>query len=102
MGVYFKDLKLPENCASCWVADICFYRILSGDKGYTNRIDTCPMIEVPTPHGSLIDAKQLKNYFADVYEQNDSQAEERILSLNGICSAIDNVEFDHALILPEE
>jgi hypothetical protein len=44
---------MPENCADCpvgWCNNLILFS--ESDK----RADNCPLVEVPTPHGRLIDA----------------------------------------------
>ena len=61
MSVIIKGLKMPKNCGECiWIqrgypdwCDLPMGRDLFNDK---KRPDWCPLIEVPTPHGPLIDA----------------------------------------------
>lgn len=67
MGVYIKDMNMPENCSECR------FGILSGDRDwcavslkYRNHEtaghvpDDCPLVEVKTPHGDLIDRNELE------------------------------------------
>lgn len=62
MGVYVKGMKFPDSCCVC--------PIMNQDDGYCevnhdraddiwNRPEWCPMVEVPTPHGRLIDGSEL-------------------------------------------
>lgn len=72
MGVYVKDVTAPKNCTGCiavhyyvsMVGDagmLCEVTGLSMDDYYSGgRPDWCPLIEVPEPHGRLIDADKLK------------------------------------------
>lgn len=71
MGVYVKDATAPKNCTGCiavhyymsMVGDagmLCEVTGLSMDDYYSDgRPDWCPLIEVPEPHGRLIDADAL-------------------------------------------
>lgn len=45
MSILIKGMKMPESC------DIC---PIEGCE-YINKKFTCPLIEIPTPHGRLID-----------------------------------------------
>ena len=51
MGVYIKDLKVPENCDFCPI-------FLSFTTCGCDR-DHCMFQDVPEPHGDLIDRKAL-------------------------------------------
>ena len=61
MGVYIKGVDIPTNCTDCR------YMPLVGCNPYQDnglspshhRHRTCPLIEVPEPHGRLIDADEL-------------------------------------------
>lgn len=60
MGVYFKGMKMPENCLNCDVNTSYNYcPVLCRDTSnirYDKRFDDCPAVEVKEPHGRLIDA----------------------------------------------
>ena len=66
MSILIKDMEMPETCEECsfhcyhsdgeyvCVATQLFYPMnLANSKGI--RKDWCPLVEVPTPHGDLID-----------------------------------------------
>lgn len=62
MGIYLPNMEMPTKCSECLFAKlsptgeslICNYMlsIVSWDE----RPFDCPLVEVPTPHGRLIDA----------------------------------------------
>ena len=62
MGVYIKGKRKPDTCYDCDFvdgSDDCFFGL-----GYTGDMcdcvyEDCPLIEVKTPHGRLIDADAL-------------------------------------------
>ena len=64
MSVIVKGMEMPKNCWECSLSDIdddfgrcCLY---SGIACLTiGRQDNCPLVEIPTPHGQLIDADEL-------------------------------------------
>lgn len=71
MGVYVMGMKMPKNCEECDFATIdgidfeydlfckCSKKYCDLDAlGYPIGWN-CPLIEVPTPHGRLIDADAL-------------------------------------------
>ena len=63
MGVYIPNMEKPKDCSECILAD----KHLNGlcEAKYYCRLeaDNCPLIEIPTPHGRLIDASELiKSY----------------------------------------
>lgn len=68
MSVLIKGMKMPNNCT------ICRFCVPEADPGdgemcmatgrfmppcSTERLDECPLVEVPFPHGRLIDADAL-------------------------------------------
>ena len=59
MGILIK-IKMPKGCWACPFAVGKYYECLFTKKtsnwGLTTRPSDCPLIEVPTPHGRLIDA----------------------------------------------
>lgn len=67
MSVLIKGMKMPDSCIACKFGREVNYtgdfeeKCLINDKcGYVSvrkpRLDTCPLVEVKTPHGRLIDA----------------------------------------------
>lgn len=52
MSVLIKGMEMPESCESCRFEDFggCMFRVKKED---------CPLVEVPTPHGRLVDAGEL-------------------------------------------
>ena len=64
MSVLIKGMKMPKSCVDCILYDLdseqCpIYAIYKEDFS-EKRFEKCPLIEVPTPHGRLIDADALK------------------------------------------
>lgn len=68
MSILIKGVEMPKCCKNCFgcnadlfsdngiacVVYLCqFTRTATGEEGV---LDICPLIEVPTPHGRLIDA----------------------------------------------
>ena len=65
MGVYVKDMVMPETCYECPCLredDLDGVKALQcnvtfrTDVGGGRRPAECPLVEVATPHGNLIDA----------------------------------------------
>ena len=64
MAIYIKGVDIPTNCTDCR------YRPLVGCNPYQDnglspsdhRHRTCPLTEVPEPHGRLIDADACIDY----------------------------------------
>lgn len=67
MSVLIKGMKMPERCEGCLMYrhnaeyDYAYCCISSVNVlGHGNaRLNNCPLVEVPTPHGRLIDADEL-------------------------------------------
>lgn len=71
-SVLIKGMKMPKNCLVCklrgdgsdskYIWDCPFTGLeYTREEGETRRLDGCPLVEVPTPHGRLIDADELAN-----------------------------------------
>lgn len=74
MGVYIKGMEMPDSCDVCKFSDwsnlhqtacckILEYEPCFNDfsSEYKTRIsDLCPLVEVPEPHGRLIDVNDVK------------------------------------------
>ena len=63
MSVLIKGMKMPDNCESCAFESGFGFCLAKSDNfcGYTNyrkRPDWCPLVEVPEPHGRLIDGDE--------------------------------------------
>ena len=90
MSVLIKNMQMPKNCKECpflYDGNACYAMNLpispflplvcngSTDEYKLNefpfeekRVDWCPLVEVPTPHGRLIDAdkgKEAMDYVCD-------------------------------------
>ena len=65
MGVYVKDMEMPRGCIFCPLYQFSIYRtecVITGNcivgSEETGRNPDCPLVEVPVPHGNLIDTSQ--------------------------------------------
>lgn len=73
MSILIKGMEMPTNCADCplnydqmacgvtgtgWWSDS---MVLLNFDSYKERLQDCPLISIPTPHGRLIDADELAN-----------------------------------------
>ena len=70
MSVLIKGMKMPGSCTMCWLSPICpvWVKEVSRHKGYDDRLPDCPLVEIPTPHGHLIDSAELLSAkFAGIY-----------------------------------
>lgn len=65
MGVYIKNMNKPSKCNECYF-NFKNYCDLLDDNTPSDSIDCrCPLVEVRTPHGRLIDADDYKKLLAD-------------------------------------
>lgn len=55
MSVLIKGMDMPRHCDECF-----FYTEKSGGICRVSYEGRCPLVEVPTPHGRLIDADKLE------------------------------------------
>ena len=72
MSLFIKcNIGLPQGCKSCPFnyTDVC----IASNKGIDTRAfvhlrhPDCPMVELPTPHGRLIDSNELLDDFMKAY-----------------------------------
>lgn len=71
MAILIENMEMPKNCDSCRIMEFedtnCINEFYCGcpivfqahPQGVDHRPDYCPLIEVPEPHGDLIDRKAL-------------------------------------------
>ena len=65
MSVLIRGMKMPDGCPSCpfVMAYYCLLIGISDDNEVTNYINkrhpNCPLVEIPTPHGDLVDKNKL-------------------------------------------
>ena len=58
MSVLIKGMEMPKSCDDCYIAN-CPNDIGYTDMGKCSRHINCPIIDVPEPHGRLIDEKNI-------------------------------------------
>jgi len=69
MSVLIKGFKVPKNCEDCrfcaGLADTewgtCAGCLIDDEYREASSKSGCPLVEVPVPHGRLIDADELAN-----------------------------------------
>ena len=80
MSVLIKDMEMPSCCGGCGFSDWSnLHQTLSCSKHYfepcfadhskeymEKRADFCPLIEIPVPHGRLIDGDALQCKVDDI------------------------------------
>lgn len=86
MGLYIKGMKMPTSCNTCpmlegdsfdglchaasrWLDDDEYWRWYLYPEGDVDdsRPLNCPLVEVKTPHGRLIDADELESKMIKTY-----------------------------------
>ena len=82
MSVLIKGMEMPESCFQCWFLHVInpgyFYCFASGEEFEENfaihkgRYKDCPLVEVPTPHGRLIDADALGGHDEEERAHNET------------------------------
>lgn len=77
MSILIKGLDMPETCAECpcmrhdsmgngfrtlhaYQCNLTLNRIENPDFVLSRKEANCPLVEVPTPHGRLIDADEIR------------------------------------------
>ena len=55
MSLFLRGVKMPIDCGKCFV----------GDRSICK--DECPLVDIPVPHGNLIDRDELT---VDVWEDD--------------------------------
>lgn len=63
MSILIKGIDMPKTCEECEVWSLCHYPKVP--KGIGRREPDCPLVEIPTPHGRLIDADLFKEIIKD-------------------------------------
>ena len=62
---YIVPKDKPNKCTNCIYMDRITYdcKLMYGDDypDFETQYNNCPLIEIPTPHGRLIDADKLSN-----------------------------------------
>lgn len=87
MSVIIKGMKMPENCTRC---DYIGLNVAIGCpvmSGLNGRATDCPLVEVPTPHGRLIDADELKKEYP-----HDTDWEYPVNTNEYVSESIDNAQ----------
>lgn len=96
MSVIIKGMKMPKSCDSCDLIQFddeeleahCplspYYRWCGTPPDY--RPEGCPLVEVPTPHGRLIDAdtveKRLQKYWYEEYPNQEASYHRAFMDSN--------------------
>lgn len=63
MSIMIKGMEMPKSCSDCEIRIKCGCKVANSSGWLNNKIDDhCPFafVEVPTPHGKLVDADRLE------------------------------------------
>ena len=67
MSIIIKGMDIPKDCSYCILANEHINGLCK--KKYYCRLEAdfehCPLVEIPTPHGRLIDADELRSQMED-------------------------------------
>jgi hypothetical protein len=91
MSVLIKKMEIPKGCWACPFAVGKHYECLFTKKSYnwglTTRPSDCPLIEVQSPHGRLIDANKAT-------EESMKRTGKRLLAIDTAPTIIEAEESD--------
>jgi len=107
MSVLIKGMKMPEKCGSCDLFHAESPMHCTVVKGHKTvgapygmpRPDWCPLVEIPEPHGELIDRNALN--IGD-YEREDDDTGTLEISLGGLLDLYHKVKDATTIIEAEE
>ena len=76
MGVYIAAMENPKTCGECIArhlakCGVTIQWILGPEEHYKTKKEDCPLVELPTAHGRLIDANKLTDDIATLLERNN-------------------------------
>ena len=71
MSVLIKGMKMPKSCSECGFECRAYCFLVDTVIESNDRPDWCPLVEVPTPHGRLVDCETLKDNLAVLFERNE-------------------------------
>lgn len=71
MSILIKGMKMPGNCYQCPCCDKEDGKCNLAQDFIYDRPTWCPLVELPTPHGRLIDAESFVDYMQNRYDNNE-------------------------------
>lgn len=87
MSLLIKGVEMPDSCLNCRFRTTILKNVLSPtmrtsayaclingmevDNWYEEKHKDCPLVKIPTPHGRLIDADELKKNMRNYYPSID-------------------------------
>lgn len=67
MGVYAKGKEMPKTCHSCELMECTLDLTMTVKEILRSRHPNCPLVEIPEPHGRLIDEDEILQRMPTVY-----------------------------------
>lgn len=104
MSILIKGGKMPKNCDKCFLSSSMGLRCDAANKSlatdtYPKRPSWCPLVEVPEPHGRLIDADELEAILSGLGDRAYRRTKGTIMDaqkfLNNAPTLIEAEEQDH-------
>lgn len=94
MSVFIKGMEMPENCSRCDFIKLnaavrCF--LFTGING---RAKDCPLVEISTPHGRLIDGDKLLDKMSNYTDNEGAKMpfgyDDALIHRDSACFMIEN------------
>ncbi len=90
MSIFIKGIDIPKCCDECVLKyDIKCKCYIGYHHQDTSRASKCPIVEVQTPHGNLIDAKEYENDIRKHYFDNSTVIRCTEIALNNAAPVIE-------------
>ena len=93
-----KGMKMPKNCDDCFLSEwsIC-------NERFYCPFDDCPLVEIPAPHGDLIDRDALEREMLNgIKAGNLEEGYEMHVNINTVDDCVECVRWADAAIEAEE
>ena len=105
MGVYIKGMEMPKSCLNCFLSRSGCRAVLKRMRAMeagtwipaNYRHDDCPLVQVHTPHGRLIDADALMEN-----EENISFKDEWHMTVTEAFVSVKNIAHAPTILEAEE
>ena len=77
MSVIVKGMEMPKTCNDCGLRDSfdCWITDSYIEARFSKRNEDCPLVEIPTPHGRLIDVDEPMTKISTMMQEPDYQHE---------------------------
>ena len=97
MGVYVKGMEMPNDCMECPFSDYEAWCLIPGViQGH------CPLVEVPEPHGDLIDRDILEQELINgIRAGNYEEGYEHYAHINNMDDCVECVMYADTVIEAE-